>query len=268
MAHASILQDRINYGIGFFTGDGLDDSTGGDVDSPEFTGRIVFAPFRDGRVPVLNDFQFGGSFSKADIDRNNVDIHLSTTGLTSFFDVASRAKFRIIREAEDLRRIGTEVAWACGPFALMGEWIRVDFGDVETSADQFDIELKDYYIAFLLNLTGEEPVFKNGILQPIKPSKGILDGGWGGVGLAFRYDHFEADESVYEYLIEKGDSIREAKGYSFALNWYLDAYARLVFDFTRTDFDTPLLIYRDPLTGEAVYSDREDVLTGRFQFQF
>ena len=114
----------------------------------------------------------------------------------------------------------------------------------------------------------EEPTFKKGILQPITPRKGILEGGWGGLGLAFRYDHFEADESVYEYLIEQGVSVREAKAYSFALNWYLNRYARLIVDFTRTDFVSPLLIYRDPLTGDAIYSDYENVLTGRFQFQF
>jgi hypothetical protein len=39
-------------------------------------------------------------------------------------------------------------------------------------------------------------------------------------------------------------------------------------DFSRTDFDAPLLTGRDPLNGTATYNDREDVFTGRFQFRF
>jgi len=42
----------------------------------------------------------------------------------------------------------------------------------------------------------------------------------------------------------------------------------LILDATRTDFDKPLLVSRDPLTGSAIFSDREDVFTARFQFQF
>ena len=44
MAHASIWDDAFNYGVGVFNGDGVDDTTGGDVDDPEVTGRAVFAP--------------------------------------------------------------------------------------------------------------------------------------------------------------------------------------------------------------------------------
>jgi hypothetical protein len=39
-------------------------------------------------------------------------------------------------------------------------------------------------------------------------------------------------------------------------------------DFTRTEFDRPLLIDRDSRTGEAVYSDFEDVFSARLQLSF
>ncbi|MCK4349188.1 MAG: hypothetical protein KAW47_11295, partial [Thermoplasmatales archaeon] len=114
----------------------------------------------------------------------------------------------------------------------------------------------------------ERPTFQNGVLQPLKPDKTLWNGGWGALGLAFRYDVFRADGSAYENLITEGYSVREADSYSIALNWYLNPFTRLTFDVTRTTFDSPLLIYRDSLTGTAIYSDREDVLTGRFQFHF
>lgn len=57
-------------------------------------------PFRNRNIPLGDNFQFGGSFSYNDADRNDVAIQAVTPGLTPFFDVASRAKFNIIRDAD------------------------------------------------------------------------------------------------------------------------------------------------------------------------
>jgi len=268
MAHGSLWADSINYGIGIFNGDGPDDTAGGDEDSPQVTGRMVVAPFRSMSIPLLEYLQFGGSYSHADIDRNNVRINVKTAGLTTFFDVASSAKFNVIRDADSASRYGAELGWAFGPFALMAEYIRFDFKDVRTSAERFDIELRDYYVAMLWMITGERPSFLHGVFQPIKPERSVFQGGWGALGLALRYDSFEADEGVYNVLVTAGESARKVEAYSIALNWYLNAFARLIIDFTRSNFDEPLLIARDPLTGTAVFSDHETVLTGRLQFQF
>jgi len=268
MAHASVWDDRINYGLGLFNGDGEDDSTGGDVDEPQFTGRLVFAPFRKWGPSWLEDFQFGGSLSYARIDRNNVSVHVKTTGLTSFFDVSSSAKFNIIREADKSYRYGAELGWAFGPFALASEYIKLQFRDIKTSADQFNADFEDTYVSLLWMVTGERPSYKNGVFQPITPKRSLWEGGWGGLGLAVRYDVFEADDAAYDTLVEEGDSVRKAKAYTVALNWFIDPNIRLILDATRTEFDRPLQIDRDSITGESIYSDREDVLTARFQFEF
>jgi len=268
MAHGSFWAKRVNYGLGLFNGDGMDDSVGGDEDSPGFVGRAVVTPFKGLGNSFWDGLQFGGSFSYANVDRNNVNIKAITTGLTTFFDVASSAKFNIIREAKSQTRYGVELAWNYGPLLAWGEYINEKFSDVQTSSDQFDISVTDYYGALLWMVTGERPSIKDGKIQPIRPSRNLWQGGWGALGLAFRYDSFDAGPDVYEYLINPGDSVREATGYTIALNWYLNPYVRLLIDATRTDFDRPLLIDRDPLTGEAIYAEREDVFTGRFQFQF
>ncbi|MFH0824666.1 MAG: porin [Pseudomonadota bacterium] len=117
-------------------------------------------------------------------------------------------------------------------------------------------------------ITGEKPSFQNGILQPIIPLRSLWKEGWGGLGLALRYDHFAADDAVYHTLIDPEVSVREADAFSAAINWYISPVVRLVFDYTRTEFDRPLLIGRDGLSGTAIYSDREDVFTTRFQLGF
>jgi phosphate-selective porin OprO/OprP len=268
MAHGSLWEDRVHYGMGLFNSDGLDDTPGGDVDSPEYTGRWVFAPSGDQETPWWNSFQIGGSMSYANIDRNNVEVEVKTTGMTTFFDVASSGKFNIIRDADNRFRYGAEAAWTLGPLAAAGEYFHVFYEEIATSGERFDFEIEDYYISLLWMVTGERPTLRKGVFEPIKPKRSLWEGGWGAIGLAFRYDAFEADDIVYDVLVEAGNSVREADAYTIALNWYLDEAVRLVLDATRTEFDIPLRIDRDPVTGEAVYSDREDVLTGRFQFSF
>jgi len=268
MAHGSLWQDAINYGIGLFNGDGMDDAATGDEDSPEWVGRLVVSPFKNRNWSGLEHLQVGGSFGYSKIDRANVNVNVKTAGLTSFFNVASSAKFNIIRDADTRTRYGAEFAWTYGPLLLSGEYFQLHFKDITTSADQFDAKLEDYYISLLWMLTGERPMLQNGIMQPIRPDQSLWNGGWGGLGLAMRYDVFEADDSVYDNLIIVGNSVAEAKAFSVALNWYLDPYVKIILDYTNTKFDQPLLIFRDSISGTAIYSEKEDVVTTRFQFEF
>ena len=269
MAHHSLWDDRLNYGIGIFNGDGPDDTVGGDVDSPQVIGRVVASPFKhleDGSF--IQGLQFGGSGSYGNIDRNNVQATIRTTGLTKFFDVASSAKFAIVRDVDKLSRYGAELAWTYGPLLLSGEYIKAKFSGVQTSSNRFDVGLRDYYVSLLWMVTGENPVIQKGVLQPMRPKRNFWQGGLGAFGLAFRYDSFEADPVVYQYLVEPGDSVRKATGYSFAVNWWMNPYARFLIDLTRTKFDRPLLIMRDSMTGDSIYSEWEDVATARLQFQY
>lgn len=268
MAYSSVFQDRVYYGLGIFNGDGPDDATGGDVDAPQFCGRLTLSPFYLKGIPFLKYFMLGGSYTCSRIDRNNVDIHVRTTGLTQFFDVATRAKFNIIRNAENLTRFGMDLGWAVGPFALMAESIDVEYTGIQSGNDRFTIDLKDYYVSLLWMVTGENPQFSEGVFQPIRPRRNLGEGGWGGLGLAFRYDKFEAAKDVYDNLVFPGNSVREGKAITYALNWHLNPYAILIFDATITEFDIPLLVGRDAITGTAIYSGQEKVFTGRFQLRF
>ena len=267
MVHATVLEDRLTYGLGIFNGDGLDDSTGGDVDTPQLTTRIVLAPFKNSGWKLGENLQLGGSLSYADIDRNNVVVQASTAGGTEFLGVSPNAKFAIVQDADRLIRYGAELGWALGPLGLMAEYVVADFGDVETSNSRFDLDLQSYYIAILWMLTGEHPGFQNGVLQPISPAADLWHNGWGALGLSLRYDSFRAGSEVYN-LVSAGDSVREATAYTVALNWYLNRFARLALEFTRTEFDQPLLIDRDAQTGDALFSDYENVFKARFQFAF
>jgi phosphate-selective porin OprO/OprP len=268
MAHASLFDDRFGYGVGVFNGRGLDDSVGGDSDAPQVTGRLWSAPFRNHGIALADDLRFGVSASSGKIDRNGVTIQVDTTGMTRFLDVSPNAKFAIIQDADRLDRYGLEMAWAWGPLGIMSEYVANRYQNIETSSDEFDLNLDDFYVALFWMLTGEEPTFRYGVMQPIRPLKNFGEGGWGAFGLALRYDRFAADQVIYGTLVEPGNSVRKADAYTAALNWYLNPFVRFLVDFTFTEFDRPLLIDRNSNTGEATYSDWEAVITARLQFAF
>ena len=263
MAHASLWKDRIYYGVGIFNGDGMDDSVGGDSDSPEFTGRIVYAPFRNMDMPPWHGFQVGVSYSYAKADLRNVTVDVKTGGLTPFFDVPSSVDFKDVNART---RYGAELAWVYGPLLLWGEYTHLRFSDVKTGDASFDINLKDYYGALAWMVTGEKPDLKNGVIQAIRPLRNLWQGGWGALGVAFRYDHFDGGDSAYQYCFTPGASVRDATAYTIAVNWYLNPYIRLLLNATRTNFDQPLVLGEDSL--KTLTSEREDVVTGRFQLQF
>jgi len=268
MAHSALWHDRILYQVGVFNGDGTDDSLDSDSDFPEITGRLVFAPFKNHGLPVVDSLQFGGSFTYANANQNSVDIHVKTAGLTPFFNVNSSTMPNAVRDVSSRTRYGAELAWTYGPVLVWGEYVNLRYRDVKTTANAFDINTEDTYGALLWMITGEHPELKNGEIQPIRPRENLWQGGWGALGLAFRFDHFDGGNNAYEDLVQPGDSVQKATAYTLALTWYLNPYVKLLIDATRTNFDQPLLIEKNAQTGEEIYADREDVLTGRLQLRF
>ncbi|MGH8607692.1 MAG: OprO/OprP family phosphate-selective porin [Gammaproteobacteria bacterium] len=115
---------------------------------------------------------------------------------------------------------GGELAGVYGPFSVQGEYIRADM-DRETGGDPgFD----GYYGYASWFLSGESRNYKADkgvfdVLQPLKPFS-LKTGGWGAWEVAVRYSNLDLnDEGV------RGGEIDDL---SFALNWYPNAYVRLM----------------------------------------
>ncbi|MBI9074538.1 MAG: hypothetical protein JEZ02_03930 [Desulfatibacillum sp.] len=268
MAFGDFYSGAVYYRAGLFNGDGLDDASGGNVDEPEVCARIGLSPFAFTEIPLIEGIHLGASGSYIRTDLNNVRLGVSTAGGTEFFSVSSHAKFNIIRNCDTRIRHGADAAWTYGPVALFGEYIQAQYNDIKTSALTFDAEMTDIYGAAAWMITGEPIRISRGMFQPIIPEKSLGEGGFGALGIAFRYDTFDAGDKVYDTLVYMGDSVREVESMTLGLNWYLNQYARLSLEATRTSFDKPLLIYRDSATGTSLYSDKEDTIISRFQLGF
>ena len=263
-----LWDQRLHYNLGIFNGDGPDDTSGGDEDSPMLVGRVVFSPFGEKGPAWARNLQVGASYAYANMDRGNVRLDVQTAGLTTFMEVTSSAKFHVIQEAGEVTRTGLELGWAAGPLLLMGEYTRLGWSDLATSEDRFDLSVEGWYLAGLWMITGERPSFSGGLLLPLEPLRPLSKGGWGALGLALRYDWLEAGDELYTYLAEPGESVQRASAWSLGLHWILEDSVRLILDYTHTSFDRALLVGRDALTGHLMTSDYEDLVTARFQFGF
>lgn len=265
--HGAGLSGRVLYGLGVMNGTGPDGSSTGRVDDPIVVGRISLLPFAPAQN-ALSGLLIGASAAYGRMDAANVELHVKTEGLTPFFDVASRAKFNVVLDAGQRLLWGAEAAYTIGPLALFGEYNHLKWEDIRTSHDEFDAEFRDVYGALLWMVTGEHPDFSKGVLAPLQPKRSVTEGGAGAFGLALRFDSFAGEKSVYDTLVQAGDSVREAEALTASLTWWPVSMVKILAEYTRTTFDEPLKIDRDPIKGTAIYTEAEDVAVVRFQFGF
>jgi len=270
MLHGKLFGETIQYAVGLFNGDGRDATRRGQKDDKQLAGRLVLEPFRHAGPGLLRGLHIGGSYSYARLDTSDFNFKIRTPARTAFFTVQARAKFHMTQEVDSLERYGLELAYTLGPLVLMGEYIKAEFSDVSLSdTTLFDFDLRSWYAGGLLMLTGERPVMKGGVLRRIRPRNdfNIQRRTWGALGIGFRYQEFEAGRVVYQSLVNRGYSVRNAYAFTVALNWYLNAMMRVSFNYSRTKFRDPLFLGTH-WKGYSYFDDTEHAWVTRFQLEF
>ncbi|MCG6908816.1 MAG: OprO/OprP family phosphate-selective porin [Deltaproteobacteria bacterium] len=273
MLHGSVFDEVFTYAGGLFNGDGDDGSVSGpEEDVPEAAGRLVFSPFRRSSLSWLNQFQVGASATYAQIDPINVNLSVKSTGmvgsLRTLYLLTHNTKYGVIQDVGDRKRMGLEAAWALGPLIFQGEYVRLLYTDLEASGENpEDASLLTWYASAMWCLTGERPLLSGGRVKPIYPLRFFnpAEGTWGALCLAARYEHFSGDPDWINP--DSYVSVEEADAYSLALNWVLYPMARIVLDFSHTDFSDPIRS-RVLTTGSVEYIDEENVVTLRFSIDF
>ncbi len=273
MLHGLFFDQSFIYAFGMFNGDGIDGSTSGNQnDDPEMAARLVYAPFKNKEIKWLDALQFGGSATYAKIELNNVDLEIKSTGMAgnelSIYTLQQNSKFGVLRDVDSRRRFGLETAWAFGPFAIQGEYIKFQYTDLLPSGDEArDADFSSWYVSALYSLTGEHHIFSGGTIKPLYPERFFNpdEGTYGAVCIAARIEHFSGDEDWI--TPDTFVSVREADAYSVAVNWILLPMLRCVFDYTYTDFSDPIRSRVKP-DGNIDYINSETVLTCRFSINF
>jgi phosphate-selective porin OprO/OprP len=135
---------------------------------------------------------------------------------------------------------------------LAGEYGRLSLDRPSLPNEDFD----GFYAYATFFLTGETRPFKNGNFDRVKPFTNFGQDGLGAIELALRYDRL--DLSNTPVLARAGN---EAQSWTLGLNWYLNPYAKLLFNWVRFSGDnTPL----DPVGSET----KGDALATRLHVDF
>jgi len=150
----------------------------------------------------------------------------------------------LITDVESLRYLGAEAAGVFGPVTLAGEYGRLWLDRPGFSNEAFD----GFYIYGSWFITGETRPFKGGNFDRVKPIKNFGKDGFGALELALRYDYL--DLSNTPVLARAGN---KTHSWTLGLNWYLNPYAKIMFNWVRFNGDnTPLDPVGTTTKGDAL----------------
>ncbi len=296
MLYSSLFQDSIHISAGLFNGDGDDGSArGNEHDEPELAGRVVFSPLKfidynlsesssvksnpddaDSRgfnLDWIQSLQIGFSGTVVKADNLNIDMRVKSSGMVgtsrNIYELTHNTKFGVIQDVDQRLRTGIEAAWTYGPVAIQAEKISFTYSELDPagSAPVSDADFSSWYVSGAWSLTGEHQSLSQGVLKPVFPNRFFnpSEKTWGAFVIAARVEHFEGDEDWINPV--SSVSVKEADGYSLAINWILFPMCRIIADYSYTDFSDSIKA-RVLSDGTVDYIDEENCLTLRLNMDF
>ena len=213
-----LLDARVRWAAGgFFLDESLredDDPLKGFDDDWELSLRLTGLPiWRDeGRRLLLVGVSYSHVFAT-----EARDVRISSR--PESFLVPALVRTGEIQGAEDLNRVGVEMAWADGPLLVQGEWIQVG---IEPDSGS-DVTLWGAYLQAGWLLTGERRYYgrASGVFGRIVPRQPFSwrERQWGAFEIAARFSFLDLDDGT----VRGGTQWDTTLG----LNWYLRSNLRV-----------------------------------------
>ncbi len=229
------------YAIGWFrtASDAWGDDVGDDGEQ-SVTARVTYNPVYgdDGRYVV----HVGAAYSYRNADegafrwRQRPEVRMAAAGegaVPRFVDTG-------VIPSIEAHLIGLEAAIVYGPFSVQSELMYVPTNQIGTGADPVFTGMYVYASYFL---TGESRTYdrKHGYFGRVRPNQDFLvvtrDGctAWEGLGaweVALRWSYLDLnDEAIL------GGRLHDV---TFGVNWYLNAYTRIMFNYIHAFLDDPV----------------------------
>lgn len=176
------------------------------------------------------------------------------------------------------KRSGFETALAYGATKLQGEYINTSF-----DAQGYSRDIDAWYASAMWNVTGENfaDMYKEGVFGRLKPKNNYKMGadGWGALQVGLRYSNFDASDFKTTNAAGTGilldtpaataDGLliatNQADTWTLGANWILNPNVRIITNFIRTNYDTPIVVR---VNGVNKSLNKENALTMRAQFDF
>jgi phosphate-selective porin len=246
MVHGDLNDAMFQYWVGIFNGKGI--ITNNTTNEPEVTGRVRFNPFKKSSNDMLKGFGFGGSVEHS--RSRGLSNELSFSGVMNDSAYTFFPQFRI---NGGIDRYNGHVVWFHGPWGVRSEYTqilekRTGVGSEQLGGIGFQslpgITGKGAYVQVGYLLTGESepenaiPRVKHPLIGPNSP--GETGGpGWGAFQLKFRYSWLEGRAPEFTcppstcpitpviFPLQSDHTDQ----FSAGLNWYLNYWVLLKFDF-------------------------------------
>ncbi len=246
-----------NGGLVYEEGSGTTIETNNNADGKSVTGRLTanFAEIMGNKDNILHVGVSAGYDSNLPTKSAGITLGTNAKG-TTFFSSGSIAN-------PDVRRLGFEAVAAFGPVKVQSEFNSMDID----SSSAISKELTAYYIGASYMLTGENysGAYKNGLMDRMTPKNsytGLGSSGWGAWEIGARYSNF--DGSDFASTIVNGFTTG-ANSYTVGVKWIADPNTRFLFNYIKTDFDTPV---SQGLTVLPATATSEKAFNFRAQFDF
>jgi phosphate-selective porin OprO and OprP len=259
MVHGSVWNRFVRYQAGAFQGNGENSPSleypplrpGELPDAPSkrsAAGRLrvrPLAPFHPAKY--FETLEFGASLMRSQVPEGTNHLHGKTLFGTKIF-----GRQYYVNGARDRRSY--EFSWTPGPASIRAEYIKVDearegvgSGDA-TSLDNTLLPLPSsgWYVSGSFAVTGEN---KESGIEPRRP---FLQGGFGAIELAARYERIEfglgngsdlpSDSPRAEYTYLNGEKIL-----TLGVNWYVNRFVKVQLNGIKETVDDPAT---SPIPGQ------------------
>ncbi len=253
-----VLKGEASYGIGVFNGapDGRDSPSLNADDHVELAGRLFFEPWRND-ANALSGLGFGlaGSRGEKTGAGNPLLPRYRTPGQNVFFNYRTA----VIADGTH-QRISPQFYYYRQRLGLLGEWIRSSQEVVlpGSAPRRATLDHTGWQLAATWFLTGEDASYR-GLRRPNAPFALGRDG-WGAFELFGRIGELVVDRDAFPIFSNLETSAERARSYTLGVNWYLNPHAKLLVNYSHTEFDGGALAGRD--------REDEKTLISRLQLAF
>lgn len=260
------------YAAAISNGEGAKNRNDADprVDSVEYVGRgtVNFAEIMGDKNSV---YHLGVSGSWTELSKGTANGYLSGTSSVrteargiNIFTMPTITAVNGVDNGIIRTRMGVEGVVAQGPVKLQGEYLRNTFkGDTSATAS-FNNDINAWYVEALWLVTGETYAdsYKDGAWSTIKPKANFEPGkGSGAVEVGARYSKFDGKDWQGFTGVSTTASATEAESWTYGAKWILNPNTKLMLNYVRTDFDTPIVI-------GTKNTDVEKAILARAQWNF
>ena len=260
MLHGETLGTDLSYAVALVDGAVDGGSTDADdADSKDVVGRVFVQPFRRGTHERLTGLGVGAAASYGEQDGTAASAALPayrTTGQQVFFRYRADGTAAGTTVANGTRsRWSAQGYYYSGRLGVLAEQV-FSSQQVRRGTSTARLDTNAWQIAGSWVLTGEAASYRG--VTP-KETFDRAAGTWGALEVTARYHQLAADEAAFPIFANPQTAAAEATALAAGLNWFLNRYVKLVFQYEHTHFD-----------GGAPDGDRpaEHGVFARLQFAF